>query len=197
MPSRAEVRGFEADFRLHEVRTPPLDRDGGVAVWWRHGTPRRPLRLESPARHAEAAHMESTRSVRGAGSRDPVRSRWCALAFGACVLAVGLAYHELALPDALLGPGAYALAIAAALLGGFGGVGIARATLWAAASMPAVVVARVALDVAQDPASHNLLPVEIAIACGVGALYALPGAIAGRIAARGIAARTPRSEGKA
>lgn len=116
-----------------------------------------------------------------------IRPWWLALATLASFLAIGIPYwripyHDLNLPDALMTPWLL-LAMALALLLCF----TRAAPSWLAASMTAVAVVAVAIvriniDTAHDPTSHNLWPLELFIALGVGVAAALPVALIGGIA---------------
>jgi hypothetical protein len=111
------------------------------------------------------------------------------IAFVTSFLAVGMPYwlipyHRLNLPDALLGAGLVVVGIAAFALRAWGAAPFWRATMIAAASVPAVVLARVIVDAARDPTSHNLWPLELVIAMLVGFACALAGALLGSLVAR-------------
>jgi hypothetical protein len=116
-----------------------------------------------------------------------IRPWWLALATLASFLAIGIPYwripyHDLNLPDALMTPWLL-LAMALALRLCF----TRAAPSWLAASMTAVAVVAVAIvriniDTAHDPTSHNLWPLELVIALGVGVAAALPVALIGGIA---------------
>jgi hypothetical protein len=54
-----------------------------------------------------------------------------------------------------------------------------RVVLVLAAAVPAAVMARVVVDTARDPTSHNLWPFEVVIAFMVGLAGALPGTLIG------------------
>jgi len=120
------------------------------------------------------------------------------VSFVGCFLAIGipywgLPYSQVSLPNTLYGLGLallFALSAAIRFTASAGTV----ATIGAmAASVPGVVMARVAVDTAADPTSHNLWPIELVIAGFVGVLVAAAGAIAGwfvrwlvqRVASRG------------
>lgn len=111
-------------------------------------------------------------------------SIWLFLAFVSCVLVVGVPYwlpdyHAINLPDSLMGPGLIVVGLAACVLY------TSRATRWwkgtmtVAASVPAVVFIRVLVDCSKDPTAHNLWPLEMIIALGVGLSSALVGGIVG------------------
>lgn len=115
----------------------------------------------------------------------PLPANWnSSLAFCAACTAVGLPYwslpyRELGLPHALIAPGLLVVFAAALLLCVGGSASIGRATLIAAVSVPAAVAARVVVEGLRDPTSHNLWPIELAIALFVGIACALPGGLSG------------------
>lgn len=101
-----------------------------------------------------------------------------------CTLAVLLPYAPRLdaggqLPDALFGIGLWGVALAALVARWRLGLGVLTAALAAGAGVPAAVICKVAWDVVRDPTSHNLWPFEVAIALAVGAVPAIPGALAG------------------
>lgn len=116
-----------------------------------------------------------------------IRPLWFALAAAASFFAIGIPYwripyHDLNLPNALMTPWLL-LAMASALLL----CSTRAAPFWLAAPMVAVavvavVIVRIKLDTAHDPTSHNLWPIEVVIALGVGLVSAVPVAIVGGVA---------------
>lgn len=104
------------------------------------------------------------------------------LGFLIAFFAVGIAYWQIpyaqaSSPDSLYGLGlviAFLVAVAlriispATFLQTLGAVGLA---------VPAMVLARVVVETATDPSSHNLWPFEILIAAAVGLAAALAGAL--------------------
>jgi hypothetical protein len=117
--------------------------------------------------------------------RSPI---WLMLGFAAGFLAVGVPYWALPygaaqLPSALLTPALAVVPAAAAILRAIGAARFWRIVGAVGAAVPAVILARVQVETSRDPTSHNLWPLEVAIACGVGSAYALAGAIAGSAAA--------------
>lgn len=114
---------------------------------------------------------------------------WLSTAFVTCVPAVGIPYWTipyslLTLPDALARAGLLALGIAALMLCGFAVARFWTVTFVLAASIPAAVFLRVVSDGLRDSTSHNLWPLEVMIAMGVGLICALPGAMAGNLLAK-------------
>jgi hypothetical protein len=116
--------------------------------------------------------------------------RWAPwLGFAAGFLAVGIPYwsipyREADLPSALPAAGLAVVAVVAAVLRASGAARLGRIVAVVGASVPAAVLARVAVETDRDPTSHNLWPFEIAIALGVGFAWALAGALVGLLAAR-------------
>lgn len=114
---------------------------------------------------------------------------WVSTAFITCVLAIGICYWTipyslLTLPDALGGAGLFAIGMAAFMLCVYGVARFWTITFVLAASVPAAVCARVVVDGFKYPASHNLWPLEVMIAMGLGLLCALPGSLAGNLLAK-------------
>lgn len=112
------------------------------------------------------------------------KATWLFLAFVACVLGVGVPYwlpdyHAINLPDSLMGPGLIMVGLAAFLLYTSGVTRWWKGTMTVAASVPAVVFIRVLVDCFKDPTSHNLWPLEMIIALGVGLSSASVGGIVG------------------
>lgn len=111
-------------------------------------------------------------------------SIWLFLAFVSCVLGVGVPYwlpdyHAINLPDSLMGPGLIMVGLAACLLYTSRATRWWKGTLTVAASVPAVVLIRVLVDCFEDPTAHNLWPLEMIIALGLGLSSALVGGIVG------------------
>ena len=98
---------------------------------------------------------------------------WLVAAFVIGFLAVGVPYWQIpyakvSLPDTLYGAGLLVVGVLAAAARGFGKVRLLAVILAVGASVPAVVLVRVAVDVAKDPTAHNLWPFEFIIAALVG-----------------------------
>lgn len=111
---------------------------------------------------------------------------WLLLGFAIALLGVGfpywqLPYGQVSLPNSLFGPGLAAVLVVAMLLRAFGVAKFAVVWLLVAASVPVAVMARVAVDTAADPTSHNLWPFELVIAVFVGLAAALAGALLGSL----------------
>jgi hypothetical protein len=115
-----------------------------------------------------------------------LRRGWLAIAFAMAFFAVGamhwpLAYADVSLPNSLLGPGLAIVTLAAVLSRIKGRASFLVTTLLIGASAPAAIAARVVVDTAADPTSHNLWPFELVLggmvstACAaIGSLIALP-----------------------
>ena len=103
-------------------------------------------------------------------------------------LAVGVPYRQIpyakvSLPDTLYGAGLLVVGVLAAAARGFGKVRLLAVILAVGASVPAVVLVRVAVDVAKDPTAHNLWPFEFIIAALVGVFCSSAGALIGSLLA--------------
>ena len=105
------------------------------------------------------------------------------------MIAVGLPYAlipygKLTLPNALLGPSLFVVVAAAAVVCATRSATYRESVLIMGASVPAVVVLRVAVDVAVDSTTHNLWPFELVIAAMLGGLCSGVGAAMGWLAAK-------------
>jgi hypothetical protein len=113
---------------------------------------------------------------------------WLVAAFVVGFFAVGVPYWQIpypkvSLPDTLYGAGLVVVGVLAAAARGFGKARLLAVILVAGASVPAAILARVAVDTAKDPTSHNLWPFEFIIAAVVGVLCASAGALVGSLPA--------------
>ena len=111
---------------------------------------------------------------------------WRWIGFTVALLGVGFKYWQLpydgiGLPNALYGPGLVAVGVVAMLLRAFGTGRFVALWLWLAASVPLAVAIRIAVDVARDSATHNLWPLELAIAAGLGLAASLLGTALGSL----------------
>jgi hypothetical protein len=120
---------------------------------------------------------------------------WPALAASALAtcLAIGASYWStpygaVDLPSALYVPGLLLVPVTAGALAAWQPRAWLAAAAAQIAAVVAVVIVRIALDLARDPTTHNLFPFEIAIALGLAGALALPAAFAGRLARRWLAA---------
>jgi hypothetical protein len=114
------------------------------------------------------------------------RVPWLAAGFVAAFFAVGiphwtLAYSDVSLPNTLIGPGLLLVVVVAALVRSLGRQRFILSLAVVGLAVPAAVLARVVVETAQDPTSHNLWPIEIFIASFVGLFAAAAGALIGRI----------------
>ncbi|HEY5972314.1 MAG TPA: hypothetical protein VIT22_10170 [Pseudoxanthomonas sp.] len=111
---------------------------------------------------------------------------WLLIAFAIAFIGVGfrywqLPYAQVSLPASLYGPGLVAVGVVALMVRAFGLTRFWKAWLLVAATVPSAVVARVVVDTTADPASHNLWPLEIAIAAGIGLACSLAGTLLGSL----------------
>lgn len=111
---------------------------------------------------------------------------WLPVGFVIAVIGVGFKYWQLpaaqaGLPAALWGPGLAAVAVVAMLLRAFGTGRFLNIWLAIAASVPLVVLVRIARDASQDPAVHDAWLRELAIAAGLGLASALVGVAIGSL----------------
>jgi hypothetical protein len=114
---------------------------------------------------------------------------WMLAGFFAGFLAVGvpywsIPYSQIGLPYSLIGPGLLVVVVAALVLRATGAASVWEAVLTMGASVPACVLARVGVDGATDPTSHNLWPLEVILSLPVGAAAGLAGAVLGGLIAR-------------
>ena len=93
-------------------------------------------------------------------------------------------YSQVSLPGSLYGFGLIVAAVVAASMRTMALASFRKAFVLAALTVPAAVMARVAMDGVRDPTSHNLWPFEVVIALGIGIAAAFPGALLGGVIAR-------------
>lgn len=131
------------------------------------------------------------------------RSRWVMLGFAVGVVAVGagywgVPYREVRLPTSLPRGGLIATGLVTLALCWSGAAKLPVAVPVMAASVGAAVLARAGVEVAVDPTSHNLWPLEVVLSSGMGLLYAAGGGVLGSLPRwlgahrRSSAARPPR-----
>ena len=113
---------------------------------------------------------------------------WLIGAMLVAVLAVGIPYWQVpyaqvSIPNTLMAPGLFVVALAAALVRFAGKHGFLASWLFVAVAVPVAVMARVAVETSTDPTSHNLWPFEVALAWFVGLLASLAGVALGSIPA--------------
>src|SRR6185503_9896052 len=93
-------------------------------------------------------------------------------------------YAKISLPDALYGAGLMGVGILAAGLRVFGKARFPTVLMVLGATVPAAVMARVVVDAAKDPTSHNLWPLELIIAALAGIVCSSTGALIGSLLSR-------------
>ncbi|HEX7802162.1 MAG TPA: hypothetical protein VF471_05345 [Pseudoxanthomonas sp.] len=111
---------------------------------------------------------------------------WLLIAFLIAFVGVGfrywqLPYPQVSLPDSLYGPGLVAIAVVALMARAFGLARFWKVWLLIAAAVPAAVLVRIIVDIMADATSHNLWPLEFAIAAALGLACSLAGALLGSL----------------
>jgi len=114
---------------------------------------------------------------------------WLIVAFVVSFFAVGLPYWQIpyakvSLPSTLYGMGLLVVGILAAAARAFGKARLLAVILAVGGAVPAPILARIAVDTAKDPTSHNLWPFEFIIAAVLGVLCSSAGALVGSLPAR-------------
>jgi len=114
---------------------------------------------------------------------------WLAAAFVVSFFAVGFSYWQIpyakiSLPSTLYGTGLLVVGILAAAARAFGKARLLAVILAIDGAVPAPILARIAVDTAKDPTSHNLWPFEFIIAAVLGVLCSSAGALVGSLPAR-------------
>lgn len=114
---------------------------------------------------------------------------WLAAAFVVSFFAVGFSYWQIpyakiSLPSTLYGTGLLVVGILAAAARAFGKARLLAVILAIDGAVPAPIIARIAVDTAKDPTSHNLWPFEFIIAAVLGVLCSSAGALVGSLPAR-------------
>ena len=114
---------------------------------------------------------------------------WLAAAFVVSFFAVGFPYWQIpyakvSLPSTLYGMGLLVVGILAAAARAFGKASLLAVILAVGGAVPAPILARIAVDTAKDPTSHNLWPFEFIIAAVLGVLCSSAGALVGSLSAR-------------
>ena len=109
------------------------------------------------------------------------------IAFLTTFLVVGMPYwqipySQLSLPNSIYGFGLWLIFIFAVILR-FSHASISQSFMVVGLSVPAMALVRVAVDLFQDPTSHNLWPFEIIIGAGIGIGIAFGGTILGSLLA--------------
>ncbi len=111
---------------------------------------------------------------------------WLAAAFVVGFFVVGfpywqVAYAKVSLPDTLYGAGLLGVGVLAAAARAFSKARFVAVVFVVGAAVPAAVLARVAIETANDPTSHNLWPLELIIAAVVGIVCSSAGALVGSL----------------
>ena len=111
------------------------------------------------------------------------------LAFLVAFFAMGIEYWQIpyakaSLPNSLYGVGLVLVFVVSAALRLFSAATFFQALGAVGLAVPAMVMARVMVETFRDPTSHNLWPLEIIIAAGVGFGVAFAGAFVGGLLAR-------------
>jgi hypothetical protein len=120
---------------------------------------------------------------------QPRAGYWLVTVFAVGFFAVGIPYWQIpyakvSLPSTLYGPGLLVIGVLAAAACAVGKARILTAILTVGAAVPTAILARVEVETARDPTSHNLWPFEVIIAAVVGVLCSSAGALAGSLFAR-------------
>ena len=110
-------------------------------------------------------------------------------AFVVSFLATGIPYWQIPYSKASLPSSLYNLSLAVVCLASFtlrllSKASFTQATLIAGLAVPAMVMARVIVETAQGPTSHNLWPFELIIASAVGLVVSLAGSLTGELLAK-------------
>lgn len=113
---------------------------------------------------------------------------WLVAAFVIGFFAVGLPYWQIpyakvSLPNTLYGMGLLVVGVLAAAARAFGKARLLAVVLAVGAAVPAPILARIAVDTAKDPTSHNLWPFEFIIAAVIGVLCSSAGTLVGSLPA--------------
>jgi protein-S-isoprenylcysteine O-methyltransferase Ste14 len=116
-------------------------------------------------------------------------SRAAAIAFVLTFFAVGIPfwsipYSKLNVPDGLYGFGLVVAFAAAAALCATMKTTFRRAWLVVGLAVPAALMARVIVEGILDPTRHNLWPLALMIAAGLGLIVSCAGAVVGLVLAR-------------
>jgi len=113
---------------------------------------------------------------------------WLVAAFVISFFAVGVPYWQIpyakvSLPTTLYGMGLVVVGVLAAAARAVGKARLMAVILGVGAAVPALILARIAVDTAKDPTSHNLWPFEFIIAAVIGMLSSSAGALVGSLPA--------------
>lgn len=113
---------------------------------------------------------------------------WLVAAFVISFFLMGVPYWQIpyakvSLPNSLFGMGLLVVGVLAAAARAFGKARHLAVVLAVGAAVHAPILARIAVDTAKDPTSHNLWPFEFIIAAMIGALCSSAGALVGSLPA--------------
>jgi hypothetical protein len=113
---------------------------------------------------------------------------WLVAAFVISFFAVGFPYWQIpyakvSLPSTLYGAGLLVVGVLAAAVRAVGKARLLAVIFVVGAAVPAPILARITVDTAKDPTSHNLWPFEVIIAAMIGVLCASAGALVGSVPA--------------
>ena len=111
---------------------------------------------------------------------------WLWIGFAIALIGVGFKYWQLPqaqaeLPGSMLGPGLVAVGVVAMLLRGFGTGRFVRIWLPIATAAPLAVLIRLVVDAVREGAMHDLWPLDIAVAAGLGLAASLIGTAIGSL----------------
>lgn len=111
---------------------------------------------------------------------------WLLIAFLIAFVGVGFrywqaAYPQASLPESIYGPGLIAVGVVAMLARAFGLARFWKVWLSMAASIPCAVLARILVETNARPGSHDLWPLDLAIAVAAGLLVSLAGTLLGSL----------------
>lgn len=115
-------------------------------------------------------------------------------AFVLVFFAMGIPYWQIpyakaSLPDSLYGPLMATVVVAALVVRLLSNATFLKTWLVVGLAVPAMVMARVIVEVVKDSTSHNLWPFEIVIAAAVGLMLSMVGALCGGVVRRVLAGR--------
>ena len=118
----------------------------------------------------------------------PHPAYWLFVAFVISFFAVGFPYWQIpyakvSLPSTLYDTGLLMVGVLTAAARAFGKARLLAVILAVGAAVPAPILARIAVDTAKDPTSHNLWPFEFIIAAVIGILCSSAGALIGSMPA--------------
>lgn len=111
---------------------------------------------------------------------------WLWIGFAIALIGVGFKYWQLPqaqveLPGSMLGPGLVAVGVVAMLLRAFGTGRFVRIWLPIATAASLAVLIRLVVDAVREGAMHDLWPLDIAVAAGLGLAASLIGTAIGSL----------------